>query len=446
MKKKKIKIVAIIMVFCMLSQTIVYAQEGETKTIADEMETLISERAATVMTEMNEILSKEKPAQEQYANLISELHTTISSINASGVSKQRGKETLNDYYGGAYLNKDKKLTVCVTDDSQDIKESIAQTVGTQEIEIRKVNHTWDEINEIATSLQEKIEYYQNNVRLEEKEYLLILDIVGIYADVFTNKVIVSISKLNNDKEQMFWSLFNEFKSDTIELVEGERAELTVTIKPGGGLYKTASASTSGQLASQSVGYRGYRINSSGNTVYGFTGCGHGAASELYRGGEKVGTRYDYAVGGNYDIAFYDKTSSTTTSNQTSYSDDVGSSNETVSLSTTAPPTSQSILLGSTVMKVGSASFFTLGEILSVNTNYRISNVNFTNLMQTTALNLGGDSGGAAFIYYGGSYRIVGTMTGSSYSGTSLTSNTFTYSFIAQYRYAVNALNSTIYRH
>lgn len=367
-------------------------------------------------------------------------------ISSSNSKTNENGMTLNDYYGGAYLNDDKKLTICVTSDKPEIIDTIIETTGSSEIIIQKVNYTLDEINEIFNMFENMLNNYKQRAVLIEEQRAVVDAIVEIYTNVFDNKVVVGISGLDDEKENTFWSLFNSLPNDVIELEEGYHNAVTVSIRPGGGLYPTASASTSGAAVDQSVGYRGYRVNSAGTKIYGFTGCGHGAVSSIYRGGEKVGTLYDSAVGGKYDIAFYDKTSNTTLSNQTSYSDDMGNATETVSLSTAAPPTSASVLVGSTVMKVGGRTFFTQGEILSIRESWMTSSFAFTNAMRTTALNLAGDSGGAAFIYYGGSYRIVGTMSGTGYSSLPHTAAIFEHSYIAQYQYAVNALDSTIYRY
>lgn len=444
MKKNILKTVALTIAFCIISNTVVNAQDNTVANISNQIEARLSTASDALLSSMEEIARNESPAQKQYSKLVAGLQTSIVSMDSSKV-KERSM-TLNDYYGGAYLNDDKELTICVTSDKPEVIETIIETVGSTEIIIEKVNYTLDEINEIYSTFNQMLDDYKQRTDLSKIERTLVTDIVENYTDVFENKVVVGISELDDEKNNIFWSLFNSLPHDSIGLEEGYKNTVTVSIRPGGGLYKTASSSSSGALANQSVGYRGYRINSSGSKIYGFTGCGHGAMSAIYRGGEKVGTLYDKSVGGKHDIAFYDKTSNTTLSNQTSYSDDVGNATETVSLSTTAAPTSAFVLVGSTVMKVGSRSFYTQGKIKSVSAGWSTDDYSFKGSMKTTALNLGGDSGGAAFIYYDGSYRIVGTMSGSSYTGDSLTAKTFSHSYIAQYRYATNALDSTIYRY
>ena len=193
-------------------------------------------------------------------------------------------------------------------------------------------------------------------------------------------------------------------------------------------------------------YRAFRVDSDGEAVCGFVGCGHGATYAIYRGGEKVGDLYASRNGGMYDLAFYDITPGTTLSNVTSYSGVTGGSNETVSLSPTCLSVDDEILVGSTVMKVGSRTFYSQGQILCTEASYSVNFVSYNNFIKTTALNLVGDSGGAAFIYYGGAYRIIGTMSASDYSTYPRDASTFICSYIASYRHSVNALGFTIYHY
>ena len=161
----------------------------------------------------------------------------------------------------------------------------------------------------------------------------------------------------------------------------------------------------------------------------------------------MGDLYESRNGGMYDLAFYDITASTTLSNLTAYSDDTGGENDVVSLSTLAPPSIEDVLVGSTVMKVGSRTFYTQGQIIAKFDTMTTSSSSYRSLISTTALALPGDSGGAAFIYYNGSYRIIGTVTGSKFiSNIEMSANTFTKSYFAAYEYSVNALGFTIYRY
>lgn len=217
------------------------------------------------------------------------------------------------------------------------------------------------------------------------------------------------------------------------------------------LYLSASASTSGSRGNRSAGYRGYRVDSLGYPVYGFTSCGHDIEEYLYREGVLVGTLYDYRFGGDCDISFYDAASEVTLSNITAYSDDIGSSNEVVELSIYSVPSNQ-IIVGSTLMKVGGSTFYTQGTIMEVGCDYERYSTDYgtyvwdTNRIKSNALALPGDSGGAAFIEYNGEFRIVGSMAAGYYGGEEATEENFSCSFIADYNYSYGELDSVIYRY
>lgn len=128
----------------------------------------------------------------------------------------------------------------------------------------------------------------------------------------------------------------------------------------------------------------------------------------------------------------------------SYSNSEGGDDSVVTLSTSSSLPS---LEGKTIAKVGGKTFYTTGTVLSVNDSWvDSSGVTHSNFIETTALNLHGDSGGCAFIKDGSSYKIIGQMSGSYHTGSSLTASTFTSSVIGQGCHVGTPFDSTIYRY
>jgi len=437
MKKTLLKYFAIVTLLSIIINIPIYTNADEKEIIASEIKSRVVDMKKATFSEIEKIVQEEAPAQKQYEDLLSSLQSPVQTQSPRTATSNTA---LSDHYGGAFLNEDKKLTICTTSDQPEVISMFKEAVNTTDLVIKQVENTLEEIYSVKDSFEKQLNDYREKSFLNQVEQDLIEDIVESYTNIFDNHFVVGILELNQKKTELFWELF-DLPTDVICIQSAEKAVEYASIRPGNGLYLSASASTTSTAPNQSVGYRGYRLNASGNRIYGFTGCGHGATSRLYRSGELVGNIYDSRCGGKYDIAFYDTTTNTSLSNTVAYSDDMGNaiSGELAILSTIVAPTSENILLGTTAMKVGSKTFFTQGIIES--TDYRSTTsdgTTYTNTIRSKARASNGDSGGAVFIYYGGNFEIIGTVTGGSTSGT--------YSFAAKYQYAYNALDSVIYRY
>lgn len=101
--------------------------------------------------------------------------------------------------------------------------------------------------------------------------------------------------------------------------------------------------------------------------------------------------------------------------------------------------------GATIYKEGSTTKQTSGKILSNSSvvYYTLEDgttVSVGEVIMTTVLNLGGDSGGLAYTSSG---AIIGSMSGSTYSGSELTEDSFVYSYICKYENAAERLNCSV---
>ena len=263
---------------------------------------------------------------------------------------------------------------------------------------------------------------------------MVFSITESYSDVFTNRLIVGIHELTQEKTDLFWEIFG-LPSNMITLKSSQKSRPYVTVRPGSGIYASASDSSSSGWPHASVGFRAYRINPSGTRINGFTTAGHVGMtmSRLYRTGTLVGNLYDYRYEGTSDFAFYDATSGTTLSNITAYSDDMGNDSDVVSLDASYVLTNN-VSYNSLIMKVGSRTFYSHGYLVDTNYTAHYDDAIITNLIRTSAKALAGDSGGAVFVEYGGKYCILGNISGG--DGT--------YSYVTKFEIARTALDSTIY--
>ena len=59
-----------------------------------------------------------------------------------------------EYYGGAYLDDDFNLVICITDHSKHIEEKVRSIMGTDSVKFLHVDHSYGEIMRTLTSLNE----------------------------------------------------------------------------------------------------------------------------------------------------------------------------------------------------------------------------------------------------------------------------------------------------
>lgn len=409
--------------------------------IIDEQLSLQEE---VMFSDLDEAWLAEASAEAQYNNLLNSLSTSLSS-GIMSASNTGSSITLENYYGGAFLNDENQLVVYVTTSDESILSAFSDAsdgaiILPAEFTLEELNDVYDDLTATISELNscEPLVPMQANTE-DSSSYLA--DVRGWTLYQHLNRIVVKINQLNDDKEEFFLSLFDDVSPDMFVFVESSGVTPTETVRPGSQLW---SSSTTSPTFNQSAGFRGYRVDESGSRIYGFTAAGHGPKSYLYRNGTKVGTLYDSVYTGSYDSAFYDVASNTTLTNQTAYSDTEGGSDSVVTLSTNFSLPS---LEGKTIAKVGGKTFYTTGTVLSVNDSWVDSDgVTHSGFIETTALNLHGDSGGCAFIKDGSLYKIIGQMSGSYHDGSSLTASTFTSSVIGQGCHVGSPFDCTIYRY
>ena len=94
-------------------------------------------------------LNNEVEANEQYQRL---LHNLSEDANSSV-----GRSASLDFYGGAYINDDGNLVVCVTDD-YDVKSAAVQTyTGNDQIIIERVKYTYEALEQEQSRITEVYE-------------------------------------------------------------------------------------------------------------------------------------------------------------------------------------------------------------------------------------------------------------------------------------------------
>ncbi len=369
-------------------------------------------------------LNNEIAANEQYSQLLENLSEAQNAASSRTISQ--------DYYGGAYINDDGNLVVCVTDDSPANCSEVQTFTGNTDIIIQPVNYTYNTISQEQARITEIFDLMRTApVVANEADSSALNELVaslrGTYIDEERNVLVVEIEELTNEKIIAFTEYFSD--ETFIEFEQGYTNTTTSAWNPGRKIY----TSTSSWL---STGYPVYFTNSDGEQERGFITAGHSfdEGDIVYRSSGRsnvLGICVASAFSGDTDAALIQITSSSYDISEITYFDDVTLSSVSYSLPAQ----------GSTIYKEGAKSETTSGTVSSRSATVYYTDVTITDVLKTTALNLGGDSGGVAYTASG---NVIGSMSGSSYTGDELTADTFVCSYICKVANALDTLDCSIW--
>ena len=313
------------------------------------------------------------------------------------------------YYGGSFLDADRMLAVYLTDSSPEVEQVFRDVLKYDErLYFLYGQYSKDELEAL----------YRRMVEQYTEDMLDFLPEFGV--DIMNNCIDVGLKDQSPESLARFWAWIGEENADMIRFIETYyNFMLTTYVFPGVGV----SGSWGGSNI-QSVGYRGYRLNNNGQTVSGFTSCGHNVPQNLYIGYTKVGVKYDYAFSGSADISFYDATSAASLTNITAYTNESGGY---ITISSDEIPSNYDPT-GDAFVKYGMTSEMTEGDVYSG--SWVRGGV--SDLLKTSALALPGDSGGVGLVYYNYQYRIVGSVSGGDYNSNTPSASSFVASFFSRY--------------
>jgi len=385
-----------------------------TKTNGDLVKEEIEE--SQDLSSFHEKAKKQEKAVNEYNKLMNSIHDS---------NKRSSDEAFPEYYGGAFIDENDDLVVLVTTKEKSGKEKVKEATENSDTKIKEAKHSYNDLLKIQTKVEKTYTslYKKNNEDVEIKSILD--DITGIYIDDKGNQVVVQIKELSVEKEELFNKLFGN--SELIVFEDGfTYSDTAIDWRPGRKIY-----SDTGYL---STGYSAYSYNSSGSKIYGFVTAGHSFSNgdEVYTSSSRssvLGICRSSKNSGSVDAAFIEITSSTyENSNKVYYSDSSGAGS---GVTLKAGEYTTSVAQGEKVYKAGAKTYLTEGTVLSSSHSETFSGKVFTDLLKASTLNLGGDSGGVAYIYHNGNYVVCGTMKGSNHSGDDLTEASFKYSLISQ---------------
>lgn len=439
LKSKKLLSTLLALVMCVSLGSTAFAVSLDSETdIAQKVETAISEYEKSISIEIDsERLQNESQANAQYNRLLENIHEKTDTDAYPG------------YYGGAYIDQEGHLIVCVTEDraKTEVIDSIGKFTGNPDIKIKTVKFSFNELihaqNEISNIMvQLTSEESADNdgvaktgVSLIEShpQYEVVKSISAVYTDEEKNALMVQVMDLSNEKIDAFKKAFSSIKC--VEFSEGYNNTPTVSWQPGRGIWNF----NGGRF---STGYPVYFTNSSGSRERGFITAGHAYATSGANAYTANSTSSTYLLAtlvrsqfsGSTDAALMRIVGSTYTMSGTTFYGGVTLASDRYTLPAQ----------GAVVYKEGSTTGVTVGVVNSTNYTVDYGTVTLTNMLNTSALNLGGDSGGPMYVSSNGVYSIVGSMSGSVYTGSSLTQDTFLSSIISKVGNALSALNCSIW--
>jgi len=344
----------------------------------------------------DERMERESAALIQYNDLIKGMQSITKS-----------KDEYPESYGGAYIDDSGDLVVCITESSDraSATEMVKTLTKNPDIETKVVkyslNHLYQTQDKISDAMIEVSEQTRTKSLQKHSYYELIKDISRVYTDEKDNILVVGILYLNDEKIDLFKKAFPNIDCAVFE--EGPINSTTASQwRPGRKFYTLTSWA--------STGYPVYFTDLDGETQRGFIAAGHSFVSSINAYSSPTGssadllaTRIDYQFSGSVDAALMDMISDEyEISNTTHYMLNVLDESEYL-----LP------VVGLTVQKEGARTGVSTGVVESTNASvpYTSYNVTLNNLIQTSALNLGGDSGGIMYALSGGTQKIIGSMSG-----------------------------------
>ena len=185
---------------------------------------------ATAETEQLQRMNREKLANEQYQMLL----MNLSAEAASNI----GRSISSDYYGGAYLNDDGNLVVCVTNEYDTDSNAIQAYTNNSEITTKAVDYAYTELKRAQDMITEaymlcsdtsaeKNSAETKNTLLE----ILLSSFRGTYIDEERNTLVVMIAEITDEEIKAFQNVFSS--AEFLEFVEGYNVTTTASSwKPG----------------------------------------------------------------------------------------------------------------------------------------------------------------------------------------------------------------------
>ena len=340
-----------------------------------------------------EILSEN--LQDDNSNKIGQAVLEYNIMMDNFEEDDKGDVNYPDYYAGSYIDDAGELVVCsVSDNNKNIKK-IKQDVEKDNVKIVKKEYSYNELLKLKNMIEKKIKH-------SAKKSELLDAIVTIGIDDKNNTLVVEVIELNDNEIHKLKTMFGNSNKIVIKrkTKEEEIQPRVVSLAAGMKTYYTLD----GYDAFYSIGYKAFRLTSTGEFEYGFVTAGHSneVGYAMKYASENIGIITGRNYSGSVDASFVKITNSNyEMSNNIYYTSEVADGRNYISY----------LPVGATVYKVGATTQLTSGTVTysSVTVDYTNNQGIFTDFLGTSIPSSGGDSGGLVYAPYGDANLVVGIL-------------------------------------
>lgn len=316
---------------------------------------------------------------------------TAKKIDGLFMKARSGKAIYPDYYGGMYIDDNEDLVVQIVEDKIPQKSSAEYAKYLEIFNNSRIEYVKTSYTELENILDRINEYIESNV--EVRNYFR-----TAYIDLDLNSVVVGLKNNNIDERSAIINLVGD--SNLIVFTKSEGSEPTVTLSPGSAVKSCTM---------------GFRARYNGHS--GLITAGHCVMDKNENGNYEtvpnIGPVEIKLLGGSVDVAFIEGSDSNLSlTNTLKYS-----LYPATSLSTTF--VSSFVVNGQIIGKVGAKTLAQSGKITQSNiTIYdEDHDVTLTNMVEASAKNEKGDSGGPVFTMNKASADILGIVSQKPKGGT-----------------------------
>lgn len=277
-------------------------------------------------------------------------------------------ESIDDLYGGAYIDSDGKLKVYIKDMKSDFVKKI--NAVSSEIEVCLGEYTLKELTEIKN----EIDNFQRNRSDKFGETFH-----AWWLDDSANRIIVAFDELTDEKIKIFKNIVIDSNAIVFTQAKGKAQNEATLLKPGGKITGENGSNYSIGYAVELNGGKGILTSAHGSTRK------VQAGQKFFYGSNEIGRCLKTELGGSLDVSFV-----SVTNRNFFISNTIEIIQRELSTEIRYPSA------GTIVFKAGATTGVTSGTILSTNYSGMIDGEIFSNLTTTNYNSAAGDSGGVVF--------------------------------------------------
>lgn len=301
------------------------------------------------------------------------------------VTRSGEQITYPDYYGGAFINKDKRFVVLVKGDTAIYKDDLIRRTQSNDVLVIPCVYSYEELKNILDQLR---------VIFLDESKRSIIDATTMRAfrlNTTENRIEIELEDFTADKIDLFKQTIFDSPSFVFKKSNGVPV-LEASLKPGGPVWSTTSTSS----GKASIGYRAKQ-----NGIEGIVVSSHFLPSfgnPLYHSGLQIGNCLSSVMSGTIDAAFCEVYSGSTIGKITHYGNvTLGTSLGTIWSGSSVymeGASSEKVCSGSIQDTDDNSEFeFVLGP------NGKTQRVYLTNIVRTNYPSKKGDSGGVVYDSY-----------------------------------------------